>query len=149
MNDSLAPKALTQLPNGLQAQELLRLYEQMVLLRRFELAAQIACRKGETPGFLHLYIGQEASGVGICAHLRKSDWITSTHRGHGHALAKGMNPNTLMAELYGKQGGCCGGRGGTMHLYDPSCGLFGTNGLVGGGIPSAVGAGLRDRKSVV
>ena len=66
---------------------LLELFERMVLLRRFERVAQIACRKGETPGFLHLYIGEEATGVGICAHLRRTDWITSTHRGHGHALA--------------------------------------------------------------
>ena len=145
MNGMISGALVQQLPAGLAPHELLRLYEQMLLLRRFELAAQIACRKGETPGFLHLYIGQEASGVGICAHLRKTDWITSTHRGHGHALAKGMSPNTLMAELYGKRDGCCGGRGGTMHLYDPSCGLFGTNGLVGGGIPSAVGAGLSAR----
>ena len=145
MNHASSGIAARELPQGLQAAELLRLYEQMLLLRRFELAAQVACRKGETPGFLHLYIGQEASGVGVCAHLRKTDWITSTHRGHGHALAKGMSPNTLMAELYGKRDGCCGGRGGTMHLYDPSCGLFGTNGLVGGGIPSAVGAGLSAR----
>ena len=80
---------------GVGAQDLaglLRLYEQMVLLRRFESAAQIACRKGETPGFLHLYIGEEATAVGVCAHLTPSDWITSTHRGHGHALAKGMDP---------------------------------------------------------
>ena len=90
----------------------------MVLLRKFELAAQVACRKGETPGFLHLYIGEEATAVGVCAHLRPTDWITSTHRGHGHALAKGMDPRVLMAELYGKHDGCCGGRGGTMHLYD-------------------------------
>ena len=145
MNDSTAIAEAAQLPPGLSSEELLRLYEQMLLLRRFELAAQVACRKGETPGFLHLYIGQEASGVGVCAHLRKTDWITSTHRGHGHALAKGMSPNTLMAELYGKRDGCCGGRGGTMHLYDPSCGLFGTNGLVGGGLPSAVGAGISAR----
>ncbi len=145
MNDSTASAEAAQLPPGLSSEELLRLYEQMLLLRRFELAAQVACRKGETPGFLHLYIGQEASGVGVCAHLRKTDWITSTHRGHGHALAKGMSPDTLMAELYGKRDGCCGGRGGTMHLYDPSCGLFGTNGLVGGGLPSAVGAGISAR----
>ena len=71
---------------------LLHLYEQMLLLRRFESVAQIACRKGETPGFLHLYIGEEATAVGACAHLRPTDWITSTHRGHGHALAKGMDP---------------------------------------------------------
>lgn len=145
MNDRSIRKDAAALPARLAATEVLRLYEQMLLLRRFELAAQVACRKGETPGFLHLYIGQEASGVGICAHLHKTDWITSTHRGHGHALAKGMDPNTLMAELYGKRDGCCGGRGGTMHLYDPSCGLFGTNGLVGGGIPSAVGVGLGAR----
>ena len=111
MNEASEPAKRQELPEGLAAGELLRLYEQMLLLRRFELAAQVACRKGETPGFLHLYIGQEASGVGVCAHLRKTDWITSTHRGHGHALAKGMSPNTLMAELYGKRDGCCGGRG--------------------------------------
>lgn len=128
------------LPDGLDADAMVELYKQMVLLRKFELAAQVACRAGETPGFLHLYIGEEATAVGICAHLQPSDWITSTHRGHGHALAKGMDPKILMAELYGKRDGCCGGRGGTMHLYDPSVGLFGTNGLVGGGLPSAVGA---------
>ncbi|MFO1147103.1 MAG: thiamine pyrophosphate-dependent enzyme [Alsobacter sp.] len=133
------------LPAGLDAPALLRLYRQMLLLRRFEQAAQVACRSGETPGFLHLYIGQEATAVGICAHLDKRDWVTSTHRGHGHALAKGMSPNVLMAELYGKRDGCCGGRGGTMHLYDTASGLFGTNGLVGGGIPSAVGAAIAAR----
>ena len=137
------PRAL---PAGLTGERLLALYERMLLLRRFEQAAQTACRKGETPGFLHLYIGEEATGVGICDHLRPSDWITSTHRGHGHALAKGMNPDTLMAELYGRADGCCGGRGGTMHLYDRSVGLFGTNGLVGAGIPQAVGAGMAARR---
>ncbi|WP_262268803.1 thiamine pyrophosphate-dependent enzyme [Microvirga yunnanensis] len=130
------------LPEGISAQAMLDLYRSMVLLRKFELAAQVACRTGETPGFLHLYVGQEATASGICAHLRPTDWITSTHRGHGHALAKGMDPSVLMAELYGKHDGCCGGRGGTMHLYDPAIGLFGTNGLVGGGIPSAVGAAI-------
>ena len=117
----------------------------MVLLRRFESAAQVACRKGETPGFLHLYIGEEATAVGVCAHLRPTDWITSTHRGHGHALAKGVSPRALMAELFGKRDGCCGGRGGTMHLYDRSVGLFGTNGIVAAGISHAVGAGISAR----
>jgi 2-oxoisovalerate dehydrogenase E1 component len=117
----------------------------MVLLRRFESAAQIACRKGETPGFFHLYIGEEATAVGVAAHLRPTDWVTSTHRGHGHALAKGMAPRVLMAELYGKREGCCGGRGGTMHLYDRSIGLFGTNGIVAAGISHAVGAGMSAR----
>ncbi len=125
---------------------LIKLFEQMVLLRRFETVAQIACRKGETPGFLHLYIGQEATGVGICAHLRRSDWVTSTHRGHGHALAKGAEPRRVMAELFGKADGICGGRGGTMHLYDKSVGLFGTNGIVGAGIGHAVGIGMSARQ---
>jgi len=124
------------------AARLTRLYEQMLLLRRFETVAQIACRKGETPGFLHLYIGEEATAVGVCAHLRPTDWITSTHRGHGHALAKGMDPGMLMAELFGRQDGCCGGRGGTMHLYDRRTGLFGTNGIVAAGIGSATGAAI-------
>jgi 2-oxoisovalerate dehydrogenase E1 component len=125
---------------------LLDLFERMVLLRRFESIAQIACRKGETPGFLHLYIGEEATGVGICAHLRQTDWVTSTHRGHGHALAKGANPGRVMAELFGKVDGICGGRGGTMHLYDKSVGLFGTNGIVAAGIGHAVGLGMSARQ---
>lgn len=125
---------------------LLGLFEQMTLLRRFELVAQVACRKGETPGFLHLYIGQEASGVGVCAHLRPTDWVTSTHRGHGHALAKGADPRRVMAELFGRADGICGGRGGTMHLYDRSVGLFGTNGVVGAGIGHAAGVGIGARQ---
>jgi 2-oxoisovalerate dehydrogenase E1 component len=128
--------------DGPDPQELVRLYERMVLLRRFELEAQTLNRAGKLPGFLHLYIGEEATAVGVCAHLTNADWITSTHRGHGHALAKGVAPKVLMAELNGKASGCCGGRGGSMHLYDRDCGLFGTNGLVGGGIPSAVGAAI-------
>ena len=138
-------KSSGALPAGLTAAALIGLYERMVLLRRFESVAQIACRKGETPGFLHLYIGEEATAVGVCAHLAPTDWITSTHRGHGHALAKGMDPNILMAELFGKRDGCCGGRGGTMHLYDRSVGLFGTNGIVAAGISHAVGAGISAR----
>ncbi len=145
----MARRALAQarpnrppLPDGLDAAAMLRLFEQMTLLRRFELAAQVACRKGETPGFLHLYIGEEAVATGVCAHLRRTDWITSTHRGHGHALAKGMDPRTLMAELYGKSGGSVGGRGGTMHLYERAIGLFGTNGVVASGAPQATGAAI-------
>jgi 2-oxoisovalerate dehydrogenase E1 component len=134
-----------ELPSDLDRNALLSLYERMVLLRRFESAAQAACRQGETPGFLHLYIGEEATAVGVCAHLRPTDWITSTHRGHGHALAKGVSPRALMAELFGKRDGCCGGRGGTMHLYDRSVGLFGTNGIVAAGISHAVGAGISAR----
>jgi 2-oxoisovalerate dehydrogenase E1 component len=121
---------------------LLCLYRQMVLLRRFELTAQELYRKGELPGFIHLYVGEEAVAVGVCAHLRRDDWITSTHRGHGHALAKGLSPRLLMAELFGKSTGCCAGRGGSMHLYHPESGLLGTNGLVGAGIPLTVGVAL-------
>lgn len=121
---------------------LLRLYGQMLLLRQFELAVQTHFKRGELPGFIHLYVGQEAVAVGVSAHLRAQDWITSTHRGHGHALAKGLSPRSLMAELFGKATGCCGGRGGSMHLYDPAHGVFGTNGIVAAGIPHALGAAL-------
>ncbi len=125
--------------------ELLALYRQMVLLRRFELTVQEAYKRGRMPGFIHLYIGQEAVAAGIGAHLRPTDWMTSTHRGHGHALAKGVPARAVLAELYGKRTGCCGGRGGSMHLYDAANGLLGTNGFVGGGIPAAVGAALSVR----
>lgn len=125
--------------------ECLQLYEKMFLLRHFEQMAGALYKKGEMPGFIHLYVGEEATGVGICAHLRNEDWITSTHRGHGHALAKGMPARSLMAELYAKETGCCGGRGGSMHLYSPAFGVYGTNGIVGAGIPHAVGVGLGAR----
>ncbi len=132
----------TPLPEGLDKKEILSLYENMMRLRRFELTAQELLRKGIMPGFLHLYIGEEATAVGICAHLRDSDWITSTHRGHGHALAKGVSARAVMAELFGKVTGVSHGRGGSMHFYDPGKGLFGTNGIVAGGIPLSVGIGL-------
>jgi 2-oxoisovalerate dehydrogenase E1 component len=129
-------------PSSLKKEDLLAFYETMILLRRFELTAQSQLKKGEMPGFIHLYVGEEATATGVCAHLRPTDWITSTHRGHGHVLAKGMPPKILMAELHAKATGCCGGRGGTMHLYSPAIGLFGTNGIVSGSIPHAVGAAL-------
>lgn len=114
----------------------------MVRLRQFELATQRLYKAGRMPGFIHLYIGEEAVATGVCAHLRREDWITSTHRGHGHVLAKGVSARALLAELYGKSTGCCGGRGGSMHCYAPDVGLFATNGIVGGSLPSAVGAAL-------
>ena len=140
-----SPRQVPPAPASPDRAEMLRLYEQMVLLRQFELAAQARYKAGEMPGFIHLYIGEEAVAVGVCAQLRRDDWITSTHRGHGHVLAKGMTPRALMAELFAKATGCCGGRGGSMHLYDPAHGVFGTNGIVGGGIPHAVGAALSAR----
>lgn len=123
----------------------LRLYERMLAIRKFELTVQDNYRKGEIPGFIHLCVGQEAVSVGICADLRHTDWITSTHRGHGHGLAKGVDARRMLAELYGKATGTNGGRGGSMHIYSSQEGLFGTNGLVGGGLPLAVGLGMSAR----
>jgi 2-oxoisovalerate dehydrogenase E1 component len=140
--DTLRRSPAGEVPSSLKKEDLLAFYETMVLLRRFELTAQSQLKKGEMPGFIHLYVGEEATATGVCAHLRPTDWITSTHRGHGHVLAKGMPPKILMAELHAKATGCCGGRGGTMHLYSPAIGLFGTNGIVSGSIPHAVGAAL-------
>ncbi len=130
------------IPPELDTATLLQLYQRMFLVRRFERTVQELYKKGELPGFIHLYVGEEATAVGVGAHLRPDDWITSTHRGHGHALVKGVPPRIVLAELAGKATGCCGGRGGTMHLYSPEKGLLGTNGIVAGGIPAAVGLGI-------
>ena len=114
----------------------------MLLIRRFEEKVEERFRAGELPGFLHVAIGQEAIAVGVCRALEESDVITSTHRAHAHALAKGMHPNELMAELYGKVEGCSHGYGGSMHLYDLEHGNLGANAVVGGGIPAIVGSAL-------
>jgi 2-oxoisovalerate dehydrogenase E1 component len=118
------------------------LYRQMVLIREFEAKAREVFRTGRMPGFIHVYIGEEAIATGVCAQLRQDDYVASTHRGHGHALAKGMSARAVMAELLGTVNGCSGGRGGTMHLYDPSVGFLGSNGVVPPGILIAAGAGL-------
>jgi len=115
---------------------------EMLLIRRFEEKVEERFRAGELPGFLHVAIGQEAVAVGVCRALEESDVIASTHRAHAHALAKGMHPNELMAELYGKVEGCSHGYGGSMHLYDVERGLLGANAVVGGGLPMIVGAAL-------
>jgi TPP-dependent pyruvate/acetoin dehydrogenase alpha subunit len=120
----------------------LELYRTMTLIRDFELKAKEVFRSGRMPGFIHVYIGEEAVATGVCAQLRKDDYVASTHRGHGHALAKGIPPRDAMAELMGVVTGCSGGRGGTMHLYDPSVGFLGSNGVVPPGILIATGAGL-------
>ncbi|MEA4847588.1 MAG: thiamine pyrophosphate-dependent dehydrogenase E1 component subunit alpha [Clostridiaceae bacterium] len=119
---------------------LLPLYESMVKIRMFEDAVAERYKIGEVPGFVHLYHGEEAVAVGVCASLGADDVVTSTHRGHGHAIAKGMPLNEAVAELFGKSGGCSGGRGGSMHMYDNQIGFLGTNGMVGGGIGLATGA---------
>jgi len=118
----------------------LSLYRTMVEIREFELKAREIFRSGRMPGFLHLYVGEEAVAAGVTAQLRQDDYVTSTHRGHGHALAKGIPARQLMAELMGAVGGCCGGRGGTMHIYEPTVGFLGSNGIVPPGIPIAAGA---------
>jgi pyruvate dehydrogenase E1 component alpha subunit len=120
----------------------LAIYERMLLLRRAEDCLVRNFKDGILPANVHLYIGQEAVAVGVCAHLSDRDWITSTHRGHGHYLAKGGDPEGLFAEIYGRVGGICKGFGGTMHVADFSKGIVGANGIVGAGIPIATGAAL-------
>lgn len=119
---------------------LLNLYRSMLQMREFESKVQELYRSGKLPGFVHLYIGEEAVAAGVCAHLDRADMVYSTHRGHGHALAKGVTGCEVMAELWGKATGCSGGRGGSMHMYAPEYGFMGTNGIVGGGLPLATGA---------
>ena len=121
--------------------EVLRdLHRRMVRIRLFEEEAGKLMEGGRMPGFLHLYVGQEAVAAGVMATLRPDDVITSTHRGHGHAVAKGADLRFMFAELFGKSTGYCKGRGGSMHITDLSIGMLGANGIVGGGIPHAVGA---------
>lgn len=124
---------------------ILQLYRTMVLIRQFELKARDLFRSGKMPGFIHLYVGEEAVAAGAIAAIRTDDYVTSTHRGHGHALAKGISSREVMAELMGKIGGCCGGRGGSMHIYEPAVGFLGTNGIVAPGIPIAAGAALSNK----
>lgn len=133
-----SPAALAALPRNL----LERLYRTMVRIRLFEQKALELFLAGELPGFLHSCLGQEAVAAGVCAALREDDYITSTHRGHGHVLAKGLAMDRMMAELYGKTTGYCKGKGGSMHIADFSCGVLGANGIVAAGLPIATGAAL-------
>ncbi|MBA2357734.1 MAG: hypothetical protein H0V84_04815 [Actinobacteria bacterium] len=125
-----------------QPERLRDFYRQMLLIRRFEEKVEDRFRAGELPGFLHVAIGQEAVAVGVCSALEDGDVFASTHRAHGHTLARGTPPNAVMAELYGKREGCSGGYGGSMHLYDVERGNLGANAVVGGGLPAIVGAAL-------
>jgi pyruvate dehydrogenase E1 component alpha subunit len=125
------------------SEEVLRdFFRQMLLIRRFEEKVEERFRAGELPGFLHVAIGQEAIATGVCAALAREDVIASTHRAHGHTIAKGTHINAVMAELYGKKEGCSGGYGGSMHLYDIAVGNLGANAVVAGGLPGIVGAAL-------
>jgi len=125
----------------LSKEQLLTFYHQMLLIRRSEEQLARAQQKGLIHGACHTYVGQEAIAVGACAHLRGDDVVFSTHRGHGHALAKGVTPRELFAELYGRETGCSRGRGGSMHLFAPEVGMMGTSGIVGPCILQAAGAG--------
>jgi 2-oxoisovalerate dehydrogenase E1 component len=125
----------------LTREQLLALYRQMQTIRQCEEQLARAHARGLIHGACHTYVGQEAVAVGVCAHLRREDVVFSTHRGHGHALAKGVPPRQLMAELFGRATGCSGGRGGSMHLFAPEVGLMGTSGIVGPCILQAAGAG--------
>ncbi len=126
----------------LDRESLIQAYRTMVTIRRFEERVQEEFSKGGIPGFVHLYAGQEASAVGICSHLGPKDYIASTHRGHGHSIAKGCDVAGMMAELFGRQTGLCGGKGGSMHIADLDQGMLGANGIVGGGPPLVAGAAL-------
>jgi len=119
----------------------LNLYRQMLEIRRSEEQLARLHQSGQIPGACHTYIGEEAIATGVCAHLRETDTVMSTHRGHGHALAKGVPPRELIAELLGKATGCSHGRGGSMHLFKPEVGMLGTSGIVGPSILMAAGAG--------
>ena len=126
----------------LSREELLKAYRDMATIRRFEERVQEEFSKGGIPGFVHLYAGEEASAVGVCKHLGPQDYIASTHRGHGHSIAKGCDPTLMMQELFAKKTGLCGGKGGSMHIADLDRGMLGANGIVGGGPPLVVGAAL-------
>lgn len=131
----------------------LSMYRKMFKIRAFEQKAIQLYWEGINRGALHTYIGEEAVAVGVCSALRAGDYITSTHRGHGHCLAMGGDPALMLAELLGKETGYCKGRGGSMHIADPSLGILGANGIVGGGIPISVGAALaldyKGRKNMI
>jgi len=117
-------------------------YTTMKKIRLFEEKVLELFTEGQMPGFAHLYAGEEAMATGVCAHLTKKDYVTSTHRGHGHCIAKGADIRLMMAELYGKSTGLCKGKGGSMHIADVDIGMLGANGIVGAGGPLACGSGL-------
>ena len=134
--------AVTPGAGELTKEELLQSYRVMRTIREFEERLHREFATGEIPGFVHLYAGEEAIAAGVCAHLRPDDYIASTHRGHGHAIAKGCDVKGMMAEIYGKKTGICHGKGGSMHIADLETGMLGANGIVGGGPPLVCGVGL-------
>jgi len=133
---------VTNVNAGPTPEQLLDMYEKMLLIRGVEKQLSADFKAGQLPGAVHLYVGQEAVAVGMCEHLDDTDWITGTHRGHGHYLAKGGDPRPMLAEIYGKSNGICKGMGGSMHVADFSKGILGANGIVGGGLAITAGAAL-------
>jgi acetoin:2,6-dichlorophenolindophenol oxidoreductase subunit alpha len=132
--------------NVLGLSTLLKAYRTMRTIRDFEERLHIEFATGEVPGFVHLYAGEEAIATGVCMNLREGDRIASTHRGHGHCIAKGVDLKGMAAEIYGKKSGTCGGKGGSMHIADLDKGMMGANGIVGGGPPLVCGAGLAAKR---
>jgi acetoin:2,6-dichlorophenolindophenol oxidoreductase subunit alpha len=126
-------------------EELIGFYRKMMRIRRAEEKLMEVFAGGEIPGFIHVCIGQEAAPVAVCSQLKDTDFVSTTHRGHGHALAKGIDLKLFMAELFGRKNGFCRGRSGSMHVADRQLGILGANGIVGGGIPIAVGAAFASR----
>src|SRR5437899_8433748 len=141
MTQAIASNRRSSTASRLSKDQLLALYRQMVLIRRCEEQLARSHQRGLIHGACHTYVGEEAIAVGVCAHLRQDDVVFSTHRGHGHALAKGVPPRQLFAELFGRETGCSHGRGGSMHLFAPEVGMMGTSGIVGPCILQAAGAG--------
>ena len=135
MTDTLERKTLTR-------EQLLDAYRTMRSIREFEERVHREFATGDIPGFVHLYAGEEASAAGVCLNLDERDTIASTHRGHGHCIAKGVNVAEMMAEIYGRRTGSCHGKGGSMHIADLSKGMLGANGIVGGGPPLICGTAL-------
>jgi pyruvate dehydrogenase E1 component alpha subunit len=133
---------MVELHSALSNEAQLSLLQTMLEIRRFEEAVEQVFARGLGRGTTHLCIGQEAVAVGACAALQPDDYVTSTHRGHGHCIARGLDPRLMMAEIYGKSSGYCKGKGGSMHIADINAGVLGANGIVGAGIPIAVGAAL-------
>jgi TPP-dependent pyruvate/acetoin dehydrogenase alpha subunit len=127
---------------ALSREDLLEAYRRMKTIREFEERVHVEFAKGGIPGFVHLYAGEEASAAGVCMNLNDDDKIASTHRGHGHCIAKGVEVKGMMAEIYGKRTGTCHGKGGSMHIADLDTGMLGANGIVGGGPPLVCGAAL-------
>ncbi len=126
----------------MNSSDLLRVYRSMKTIREFEERLHVEIQTGEIAGFTHLYSGQEAVAVGVCDQLNDDDYMVSTHRGHGHCIAKGCDPKAMMLEIYGRADGLCNGKGGSMHIADFDVGMIGANGIVGGGPPLAVGAAI-------